>query len=91
MLGFTMHLSKHARARSQQRAISKSALELVSRYGTLVKKPGGATEMFIKNRVVGDLICQKKSEIHDLERARNIAVLVSDDEPDLIITAYHKI
>lgn len=86
-----MHLSKHARARSQQLAISKSALELVSRYGTRVKKPGGATEMFIKNRVVDDLICQNKKDLHDLERARNIAVLVADDEPELVITAYHKI
>ena len=86
-----MDLTKHARVCLQQRAIPQSALELVSRYGTRVKKPGGATEMFIKNKLVGDLICQKKREIHELEQARNIAVLVSDDEPNLLITAYHKI
>ncbi len=84
-----MQFSNHAIARGQQRGISAHIVDLIIRNGQPGRKEGNALEYKIKNRDLARLISNHKHEIHLLEKARNKAVLVSD-EGDWVITVYHE-
>jgi len=85
-----MMLSKHAAKRSQQRGIKEDIINLVLHYGEPQRKPGGATEYILPRRIRDEIIREKKQEIHAIERAAGVGVLVGNDDPEMVITEYHK-
>lgn len=85
-----MILSKHAAKRAQQRGIRLDTINLILQYGELRRKPGGAAEYIIPGRKRDEIIREKKQEIHAIERAAGIVVLVGNDDPEMVITEYHK-
>ena len=85
-----MMLSKHAAKRAQQRGIERVTINLVLKHGEPQKKPDGATEYFIPRKIRDEIIRGKKQAILAIARASGVGVLVSDDDPELVITEYHK-
>ena len=82
-----MKISKHAKKRSQPRAISKNQIDLILEYGHPISKCGNAIEYRVlkrqKNRIISDL----KHLMHIVEKLPKKAVLVSNDGQ--IITVYN--
>ena len=80
-----LHISKHAQKRSQQRALPRHILEKIIDLGCLSDAPGGATEIFLGNKICADLITELKRMIKTIERAKGGTVIICNDT---IITAY---
>ena len=85
-----MMLSKHAVKRAQQRGIGQGTIHLILQHGEPQRRPGGATEYIIPRRKQDEIIREKKQEIHAIERAAGVGVLVGNDDPEMVITEYHK-
>lgn len=85
-----MMLSKHAAKRAQQRGIGEGTINLILQHGVPQWRPGGATEYIIPRRKRDEIIREKKQEIHAIERATGVGVLVGNDNPEMVITEYHK-
>jgi hypothetical protein len=85
-----MELSKHAEIRSQQRSISKEAIDMIIKYGTPTRKPGNAFEYKLhkkkKNQVISDL----KHMINMVDKCTRKAVLVDAEDINKIITVYNQ-
>lgn len=83
-----MKMSKHARARGQQRAIPEEAVELILAFGTPERRPGNVMEYKILKRDASRIVNHLKRQIQLLDRIIDKAVLVNDEE-DEIITMYN--
>lgn len=82
-----MNLTKHAKIRSQQRAIPKSEIDLILNYGDSVYKRGGAVEIGIKKKEKNRIIKKLRRMINKLDKIQNKRVLMIDG---VIVTVYHK-
>lgn len=82
-----MQLSYHAAVRGQQRGIPEEMVHMLLLYGSTEQKTGGALEYRIRKRDRSRIVNRLKHTIQLLEKAKNKAVLVSDDG-DTIITVY---
>ena len=76
-----MELSKHAAVRMQQRGFQADDIDLITRFGTPVKRPGNAVEYRMTQK-------QKKHLIQVLDRVEKKAVLLRDNE-ETILTLYN--
>ena len=83
-----MNMSKHATTRSQQRAIPADCIDLIINHGTPTKKPGNAWEYALRKKDKQELIKHHKRMIQLVEKAAETAVLVADDN-DEIVTVYN--
>lgn len=81
-----MRISRHARKRLQQRAISEVDAETVFRHGRTCKAVGGAESIRVLRRDLEPLIRFHQDEIRRLKRLERIG-LISDGET--IITVKH--
>jgi hypothetical protein len=77
-----MELSKHALIRKQQRGFQADDIDLITRFGTPVKRPGNAVEYRITQK-------QKKHLIQALDRVERKAVLLRNDE-ETVVTLYNR-
>lgn len=84
-----MKKTQHSIIRCQQRGIRETNLELIMSLGRMIKKPGGALELFIGKKERQQAIHLLKRRIQDMDKLVGKAVIVSDDG-STIITAYHK-
>ena len=77
-----MELSKHASVRKQQRGFQADDIELITRFGTPVIRPG--------NKVEYQMTQKRKSHlIQALDRVEGKAVLLSNDE-EIVVTLYNR-
>ena len=76
-----MELSKHASVRKQQRGFQADDIELITKFGTPVRRPGNAVEYQMTQK-------RKKHLIQALDRVEDKAVLLSDDEAT-VVTLYN--
>lgn len=83
-----MEISKHAKIRSQQRAIPASVIDLILEYGKPHKTTGNALRYEVEREKIPMLQSRLKRLIQKVEKIKNTAVLVADD--GTIITVYHK-
>ena len=75
-----MELSKHAAIRKQQRGFQADDIELIIIFGSCVKRPGNVVEYQMTQK-------SKKHLIQALDRVKDKAVLLSDDEAT-VVTLY---
>ncbi|MDY6832130.1 MAG: hypothetical protein SWC96_09890 [Thermodesulfobacteriota bacterium] len=83
-----MHLTNHARTRTQQRGFNKKHVDLILNYGSPRIKPGNAIEYYIGRKEKNRLIEQMRQKIKLLESCADKAVLV-DSAADTVITTYN--
>ncbi len=83
-----MNASEHAMARCQQRGIPSSLLDVVLKHGTETPKPGGVVEYQLRKVTCGQLKAEYKRQIHELERAECLVVVMGTD--GTIVTVYHR-
>ena len=77
-----MELSKYASVRKQQRGFQADDIELITRFGTTVIRPG--------NKVEYQMTLKRKSHlIQALDRVEGKAVLLSNDE-EIVVTLYNR-
>jgi hypothetical protein len=76
-----MELSRHASVRKQQRGFQADDIDLITRFGTPVKRPGNVVEYRMTQK-------QKKHLIQALDRVEKKAVLLRDNE-ETILTLYN--
>ena len=81
-----MKLSKHARARAQQRGIPERNLPLVLNLGTPIGAGNGAERFVLTNKDCDEWIAALKREISMLEKSRGKAIVAKDG---VLLTAYH--
>jgi hypothetical protein len=81
-----VRLSKHARARAQQRGIPESNLPLVLSLGTEIGAENGASRYVLTNKDCDERIATLKREISVLEKSRGKAVVAKNG---ILLTAYH--
>ena len=72
-----MELSKHAAIRKQQRGFQADDIELIIIFGSCVKRPGNVVEYQMTQK-------SKKHLIQALDRVKDKAVLLSDDEATVV-------
>jgi len=77
-----MKISKHASVRSQQRGITFETIELITNYGTPVRKSGDVLEYRLLKK-------DKKRLIQTLDKTNNKAVIVSINGGS-VITVYSR-
>ena len=75
-----MELSKHAAIRKQQRGFQADDIELIIIFGSCVKRPGNVVEYQMTQK-------SKKHLIQALDRVKDKAVLLSNDEAT-VVTLY---
>ena len=81
-----MKISKHAKIRAQQRAVSEEDIMLVMLFGEARKKPGNALEYAIGGKKKEIIVSKLKQIIQRFDRITNKAVLVDGED---IITVYN--
>ena len=81
-----MKTSQHATQRCQSRGIPVACQEILLRYGTPIRRPGGATAYYLteQDRIAAISECRRLLQV--LDHARNAAIIVGDD--GTCITAY---
>lgn len=80
-----MKLSKHAKVRSQQRALPQDVLQVVMKHGRISHAPGGTYKLFFGNRECALAISDLKKVIKTLERAKGGTLVFGDDQ---VVTVY---
>ena len=80
-----MNLSKHAKKRVNQRGFSNSTLNIILKYGSVKRAPGGARSVFFGKKEYQKIVSELKKTIQLMERAKNGKLIIIDDH---IITAY---
>lgn len=83
-----MKLTDHAKARSQQRGIPTSLIDLIVRYGTPKKVVGNAIAYEVNGRVKNRLIARLKYLIRLIEKMPGKVIIESED--GAVLTTYHK-
>lgn len=83
-----MEISKHANKRSQQRGIPRNYLDIITRYGTPVEKPGNAFEYRLHKKDKDRIIQHLKRLIQCVDKCTGKAVLM-DSNKDTVVTAYN--
>jgi hypothetical protein len=86
-----MQLSKHAKTRSQQRAIPKDYIEMIMEFGTPIRKPGNAFEYKIHKKSRDRVISHLKHLITLVDKCTKKAVLVDADNDCDVITVYNRL
>ena len=76
-----MELSRHASVRKQQRGFQADDIELITKFGTPVRIHGNVVEYQMTRK-------SKKHLIQALDRVKDKAVLLSDDEKT-VVTLYN--
>lgn len=84
-----MKMSKHAKARAQQRGIDSNLINLILSFGEPTTRPGNAFEYKINRKHKNNFINVLKKLIQKIENCSNKSVIV-DNNMDEIITVYHK-
>lgn len=84
-----MKLTKHARIRCKQRAISEEVLRIIITYGLGEKVDGNVRKIFLNKRGLDDFIHKLKGLIQMIEKLKRVRLIVTNDE-DNVITAYHE-
>lgn len=79
--GNKMELSRHAEIRKQQRGFQADDIDLIMSFGTCTRRPGNAVEYQMTHK-------RKKQLIQALDRVKDKAVLLSDDEKT-VMTLYN--
>jgi hypothetical protein len=82
-------ITKHAKARIQQRGIPTLVVDLILAYGAERNRPGGAIEYSISKSEANRLESKLKKAMNSIDKCKNIGVLVGGDAGS-IITVYHK-
>jgi len=77
-----MELSKHASVRKQQRGFQADDIELITRFGTPVTRPGNKVEYQMTQK-------RKRNLLQALDRVEGKAVLLSNDE-ETVVTLYNR-
>ena len=72
----------------QQRCIPENQIDLLLWFGTPIQKPGKATEYRIFKKDKSNILMQLKHMQNSIEKASKKAVLVSNDNHD-VITVYN--
>lgn len=80
-----MKMSKHAKIRSQHRALPNEALQVVLKHGHISYAPGGTCKLFFGNKECAHAINDLKKVIKTLERAKGGTLILGDDQ---IVTVY---
>jgi len=80
-----MNLSKHAQKRVNQRGFSNSTLDIILKYGSVKRAPGGARSVFFGKKECQKIVSELKKTIQLIERAKNGKLIIINDH---IITAY---
>lgn len=83
-----MHLTNHAKIRSQQRSIPASEMELIMNYGVPREVIGDAVAYEINGKTKNQIISRLKHLIHKVEKLPGRVVIESGD--GIVITTYHK-
>lgn len=83
-----MKLTKHAKARIQQRGIPTSLIDLIINYGTPKKVIGNAFAYEVNGRVKNKLIARLKHLIRLIEKLPGKVIIESED--GAVLTTYHK-
>jgi hypothetical protein len=84
-----MQLSRHAKRRSQQRAIPKDYIEMIMEFGTPIRKPGNAFEYKLHKKNKDRIISHLKHLLSAVDKCTKKAVLVDADNVDDVITVYN--
>ena len=79
--GNKMELSRHAEIRKQQRGFQADDIDLIMSFVTCTRRPGNAVEYQMTHKM-------KKQLIQALDRVKDKAVLLSDDEKT-VMTLYN--
>lgn len=74
-----MYVTQHASKRSRQRGFQNGDIELIVKFGTLVKRPGNTVEFQMRNKNI-------KNIVQALDRIRHKAVLTDREK---VITVYN--
>ena len=82
-----MQLSYHAEVRGQQRGIPDEMMEVLFLYGSPEQKIGGALKYHIRKRDHERIVKTLKHTIQLLDKAKNKAMIVSEDGCT-VITVY---
>jgi hypothetical protein len=80
-----MELSVHAQIRCKQPGISGDAIKIILKHGRESSAPGGSQKIFFGRKECGKAISELKKLMKTIERAKDRALLVSDDQ---VVTVY---
>ena len=80
-----MKMTKHAKIRCQQRALSPELLQVIFRYGRISKASGGIHELFFGNKEYANAINELKKIMKILERAKGGTVIFGGNQ---VVTVY---
>lgn len=76
-----MELSRHAAVRKQQRGFQADDIELITIFGTRVRRPGNVVEFQMREE-------DGKRLVQAISRIKDKAVLVNNDE-STVVTVYN--
>ncbi len=80
-----MKMTRHAKKRISQRGFSNFTLDIIQKYGSCTKVPGGAVKIFFGNREYQRVIEELKRAIQLMDKAKNGNILIKDDQ---VLTVY---
>jgi len=85
-----VNLTQHCLVRCKQRGVKETSIEIIKSLGTKVTKPGGVCEYFISRKDKQEAIEVLKKCIQSLDRLEGKAIIIDEDDNE-VITTYHKI
>lgn len=80
-----MKITRHAKARKQQRGFSKFILNMILENGRWEGARDGATKVYFGNKEYQRIIAELKRAIQALDKAKGGSVIIAGDK---IITVY---
>ena len=83
-----MHLTRHARIRSQQRGLSLDILDCVLAYGRVSKAPGGTSRVLLDRHAIALASDDYPQYRTRLEAKRGLYLILTQD--GRVITAAHQ-
>lgn len=78
-----LKISNHAQIRLRQRGIPMQVVTVLMEYGILRRVPG-ATKYYLDKRAIDERIHELKREIEQVERLKNVSLIVADDDGSII-------
>ena len=81
--------SVHASKRLQQRGIPQEVTDLILKYGSSRRRPGGAVEYYFKRSDKAEVITQLKRLIKKIDALDGKGVLVDEGNHAQVISVYH--